>query len=118
MPTTRRGTSFGSIAPLRDVPRADTQLFPEVDKLRGDRNEDLTALEGREWDVVIDNSATVLRWVRQSAELLKHSVSQYIYGVVAVRDRRQQHRGSRRVRPRRPARRSHRRMAWEITSEK
>ncbi len=26
MPTTTRGASFGLIAPLRDVPRADTQL--------------------------------------------------------------------------------------------
>ncbi len=59
--------------------RTNTDLFPEVEKLRGDRNDDLTALEGREWDVVIDNSASVPRWVRQSAELLKHSANQYIY---------------------------------------
>ncbi len=59
--------------------RTNTDLFSEVEKLRGDRNDDLTALEGREWDVVIDNSASVPRWVRQSAELLKHSANQYIY---------------------------------------
>ena len=59
--------------------RTNTHLFPEVEKLRGDRNDDLTALEGREWDAVIDNSATVPRWVRQSAGLLRNSARQYLY---------------------------------------
>jgi 2'-hydroxyisoflavone reductase len=59
--------------------RTNTELFPGVEKLRGDRNDDLTALQGHEWDVVIDNSASIPRWVRQSAELLKHSANQYIY---------------------------------------
>ena len=30
-------------------------LFPGVEKLVGDRNDNLEALKGREWDVVIDN---------------------------------------------------------------
>jgi len=60
--------------------KTNTHLFPDVEKLRGDRNDNLTALEGdREWDVVIDNSATIPRWVRQSAGLLKGRTSQYIY---------------------------------------
>ncbi|MCH7475118.1 MAG: NAD-dependent epimerase/dehydratase family protein [Gemmatimonadetes bacterium] len=59
--------------------RTNTHLFPEVEKLRGDRNDDLTALQGREWDVVIDNSASVPRWVEQSAGLLRNSARQYIY---------------------------------------
>ena len=44
-------------------------LFPEVEKLRGDRDGDLSALEGREWDAVIDPSGYVPRVVRQSAEV-------------------------------------------------
>ena len=59
--------------------RTNTHLFPEVEKLRGDRNDDLTALQGREWDVVIDNSASVPRWVEQSAGMLRNSANQYIY---------------------------------------
>lgn len=59
--------------------RTNTHLFPEVEKLRGDRNDDLTALQGRAWDVVIDNSASVPRWVEQSAGLLRNSARQYIY---------------------------------------
>ena len=59
--------------------RTNTHLFPEVEKLRGDRNDDLAALQGREWDVVIDNSASVPRWVEQSAGMLRNSANQYIY---------------------------------------
>ena len=59
--------------------RTNPQLFPEVEKLRGDRNDDLAALEGRTWDAVLDNSATRPRWVRQSAQLLRNSVERYLY---------------------------------------
>lgn len=56
-----------------------TDLFPDVEKLVGDRNDDLKALEGRTWDVVFDNHATLPRWVRQTAQLLKDSASRYIH---------------------------------------
>ncbi len=55
------------------------ELFPGVEKLVGDRDDDLTALEGGEWDVVIDNSASLPRWVRQTAQLLAPSAGQYIF---------------------------------------
>src|SRR6266550_8183118 len=54
-------------------------LFPEVEKLRGDRDGDLRALEGREWDAVIDPSGYVPRVVRASAELLHGSVGHYLF---------------------------------------
>jgi len=58
-------------------------LFPDLEKLRGDRDPDkdagLSALEGREFDVVIDNSGFYPRHVRASAELLAPNVKQYIY---------------------------------------
>jgi 2'-hydroxyisoflavone reductase len=54
-------------------------LFPDVEKLRGDRNGDLTALEGREWDVVLDNAATDPNWVRLSTGVLKDTVGQYVF---------------------------------------
>ncbi|MDQ2911435.1 MAG: NAD-dependent epimerase/dehydratase family protein [Actinomycetota bacterium] len=55
------------------------ELFPEAEKLRGDRDGDLTALEGREWDAVIDPSGFVPRVVRASAELLQSSVGHYVF---------------------------------------
>jgi len=55
------------------------ELFPEAEKLRGDRDGDLSALEGREWDAVIDPSGFVPRLVRASAELLRGSVGHYVF---------------------------------------
>jgi 2'-hydroxyisoflavone reductase len=59
--------------------RTNTDLFPEVERLKGDRNDDLEALKGRTWDVVIDNSASNPDWVRATAQLLKDSVDRYFY---------------------------------------
>jgi 2'-hydroxyisoflavone reductase len=50
-----------------------------VEVLQGDRNGQLQALEGRKWDAVLDTSAFVPRIVKLSAELLKDSVSHYVY---------------------------------------
>jgi 2'-hydroxyisoflavone reductase len=59
--------------------QTNPELFPEAEKLRGDRDGDLSALEGREWDAVIDPSGFVPRVVRQSAELLRGSVGHYVF---------------------------------------
>jgi len=59
--------------------RTNADLFPGVEKLIGDRQNDLSALEGREWDAVIDNSATNPSWVRRSADLLQDSVGVYLF---------------------------------------
>ena len=42
-------------------------MFDDIEQLRGDRGSDLSALEGREWDVVIDNSGFYPRHARLSA---------------------------------------------------
>ena len=54
-------------------------MFPDIEQLRGDRGGDLTALEGRTWDVVIDNSGFYPRHARLSAELLADSVDTYMF---------------------------------------
>ena len=59
--------------------RTNPELFPDVEKLRGRSERRSQALEGGEWDVVIDNSASIPRWVRQSAQLLEDSARQYIF---------------------------------------
>ncbi|MCA9310122.1 MAG: NAD-dependent epimerase/dehydratase family protein, partial [Phycisphaerales bacterium] len=56
-----------------------TSLFPNVTKLRGDRNGDLESLKGGEWDAVVDTAAKVPRWVRTAAEVLQDSVGQYVF---------------------------------------
>jgi 2'-hydroxyisoflavone reductase len=59
--------------------RTNPQLFPTVEKLVGDRANNLEALEGKRWDAVIDNSATNPEWVKRSAQLLKDSARQYVF---------------------------------------
>ena len=54
-------------------------LFPHVEKLHGDRNGELSVLEGRQWDAVIDTSGFVPRIVRASAEALRNSVKHYTF---------------------------------------
>jgi len=59
--------------------RSNTGLFPEVNKLLGDRDGGLDSLRTGQWDAVIDNSGYVPRLVRDSAELLKDRVGRYLY---------------------------------------
>ena len=53
--------------------------FPEVEKLRGDRDGGLDALRGRRWDAVVDTSGYVPRVVRASAEFLADAVEFYAF---------------------------------------
>ncbi|MHB8647292.1 MAG: SDR family oxidoreductase [Thermomicrobiales bacterium] len=54
-------------------------LFPEVEKLRGNRDGGLDPLRGRQWDAVMDTCGAFPRIVRASAELLADAVGQYIF---------------------------------------
>src|SRR5262249_8571435 len=57
----------------------NSDLYPEVEKLIGDRDGGLDALAGREWDAAIDTSGYVPRIVRASAELLAAAVGRYCF---------------------------------------
>jgi len=50
------------------------ELFPDLEKLRGDRDGKLDALKGRKWDAVVDTSGYVPRIVKMSADLLAPEV--------------------------------------------
>lgn len=68
--------------------KTNAELFPELEKLRGDRRAgDLSALEGRRFDAVIDTSGYVPREVTASASLLADS-GHYLFvsSVSAYRD--------------------------------
>jgi 2'-hydroxyisoflavone reductase len=59
--------------------RTKTDRYPEVERIKGDRNGEIEGLRNRDWDVVIDNSGYVPRHVRLSAELLAPRVKQYVF---------------------------------------
>src|SRR5881275_2646892 len=46
------------------------ELFPDVEKLHGDRDGDLSALDGRAFDAVVDTSGYVPRVVLQTLDAL------------------------------------------------
>jgi 2'-hydroxyisoflavone reductase len=78
-PLVRYAIERGHTVSIFNRGKTNTHLFPEIEKLRGDRNGDIAALEGREWDAVIDNSANLATWVRDSAQLLKDSAGMYLF---------------------------------------
>lgn len=55
------------------------ELFPQVEKFRGDRSSDLSALQGRRFDATIDTSGYIPRVVRASAELLAPNIGHYTF---------------------------------------
>ena len=71
--------SRGHTLTLFNRGRTNTGLFPNVERLVGDRNGDVTALEGREWDVVLDNSGYEPQQVKATAELLQPNTRRYLF---------------------------------------
>jgi len=61
----------------RGLTRPD--LFPNVERLVGDRDGGLEPLEDGAWDAVIDTSGYVPRVVRASAELLQPRAGRYVF---------------------------------------
>ena len=63
--------------------KTNPQLFPDLEKLHGDRDpakgDGLKALEGRRWDAVVDTSGYVPRHVQASAALLAPGAKQYLF---------------------------------------
>lgn len=72
-------TARGHEVTLFNRGQHDPQLFPELEKLRGDRDGNLDALRGRRWDAVIDTCGFVPRVVSDSAELLAGAVERYVF---------------------------------------
>lgn len=74
-----RGHSVATFTRGKTKPTIHTELFSQVEALIGDRENDLTALENRQWDVVIDNSGRKVAWTKKTAALLKDKAHLYVY---------------------------------------
>jgi nucleoside-diphosphate-sugar epimerase len=59
--------------------RTNPHLFPGVERLVGDRSEDLSALAARSFDGVVDTCGYVPRVTRASAEALADHVGRYVF---------------------------------------
>ena len=74
-----RGHSISTFTRGRTKPAVQKDIFDEVEQLIGDRENNLNALKGRKWDVVIDNSGNRLNWVKDTLDLLKDNADVYMY---------------------------------------
>ena len=59
--------------------RTNPDLYPDIEKVRGDRDGDLAGLIGKEFDAVIDVAGYVPRVVGPSARLLEPNVGRYAF---------------------------------------
>lgn len=78
-PQVRYALARGHKVTLFNRGRESVQWPGDVEQLIGDRNGDLKALVGREWDVCIDNPTTLPVWVRDVGRVLHGKVGQYIF---------------------------------------
>lgn len=59
--------------------KTNPHLFPELEKIKGDRNtQDIEKLSGRKFDAVIDTSAYFPRSVKMALNVLKANIKQYL----------------------------------------
>jgi 2'-hydroxyisoflavone reductase len=59
--------------------KTHTDRYPEIERIKGDRNGEIDGLKDRKWDVVIDNSGYIPKQVRATAELLAPNVKHYVF---------------------------------------
>jgi 2'-hydroxyisoflavone reductase len=71
--------AHGHTVTLFNRGKTNPQLFPELEKLHGDRNGDVKALEGRKWDAVVDTSGYTPKQVKLSAETLAPNIGHYVF---------------------------------------
>ena len=74
-----RGHEVSIFTRGKTIPKIHQELFSKVEKLIGDREDNLEALKNRKWDVVIDNSGRKTKWTEDTAQLLADNVDCYMY---------------------------------------
>ena len=75
----KRGHEVSTFTRGKTIPKIHQDLFSKVEKLVGDREDNLEALKNRKWDVVIDNSGRKTKWTEDTARLLVDHVGYYMY---------------------------------------
>jgi len=72
-------TEGGHTVTLFNRGKRDPDAKQGVEQLLGDRNDNLKSLEGRDWDVVVDNSGYTPGQVKLSTDLLRAHSKHYIF---------------------------------------
>lgn len=79
IPITELAQQRGHTVTFFNRGRTNTELFPNVERITGDRAGPLDGLKDRQWDAVIDTSAYVPRAVKTAADVLAPNVGQYLF---------------------------------------
>ena len=69
----------GHVVTLFNRGQTGSELYPELERIAGDRVSGLDGLRGREWDAVVDTSGYLPRVVAASAALLADAVGHYVF---------------------------------------
>jgi nucleoside-diphosphate-sugar epimerase len=77
--TVEAALAAGHTVTLFNRGRTNPDLFPGVERLRGDREGDLGALSGRTWDAVVDTTGYLPGAVAASCALLRGAVGHYTF---------------------------------------
>ena len=77
--TTKAALARGHEVTLFNRGQTNADLFPEAEKIHGDREHDLSLLDAKPWDAVLDPSGYVPHVVRASGEALAHAVDYYLF---------------------------------------
>lgn len=75
----REALRRGHTVTLFNRGRSNNTLFPDLETIKGDRDNGLDGLKDRSWDAVLDNSGYVPRHVQDSARLLAPNTDRYVY---------------------------------------
>ena len=82
-PTVEYALARGHRVTLFNRGKTNTDLFPQLETIIGDRDPDvgagLAGLADRKWDAVIDNSGYIPRTVAASGRLLAPNIGQYLF---------------------------------------
>ncbi|MEE4244011.1 MAG: NAD-dependent epimerase/dehydratase family protein [Kangiellaceae bacterium] len=77
--TVNAALAQGHTVTLFNRGKSNPHLFPDLEKIKGDRNtKDIEKLKDRKWDVVIDTSAYYPRSINMAMEVLKENIDQYL----------------------------------------
>src|SRR3982750_2097276 len=72
-------TAGGHKISLFNRGKRDPEVHEGIEQLLGDRDGQIDALKGRDWDVVIDNSGYKPSQVKLTTDLLKYHAQHYIF---------------------------------------
>ena len=78
-PTVTEARAHGHVVTLFNRGKTKPHLFPDVEKIHGDRKKDVSALRGRVWDVVIDTSGYTPGDVTRVTDALAGGPSHYVF---------------------------------------